>query len=140
MPRTTSGAVLDLLQRDYDTRRKPSLNVHIASANAMVTRVAACATAKGKTLTAVELELIERWLAAHKYVCIDQTYAEKTTGDAKAVYHGRTGMGLESSRYGQEAMNLDYSGCLESLNKRKTARLVWLGKPPSEQTDYEARD
>lgn len=138
--RTTSSAVQGVLLRDYDTANSPSLTPFIDSASTIVDRVAACAAVKGKTLSTTELELIERWLAAHSYAMSDQTLSSKVTVDAEAIFHGRTGMYLEATKYGQMALSLDYSGCLNAIGQRKTAGGFWLGRPPSAQTDYDQRD
>jgi hypothetical protein len=51
-------------------------------------------------------------------------------------------MYLEATLYGQTATRLDKSGCLAALatGERKVAGGVWLGRRPSEQTDYVDRD
>lgn len=90
-------------------------------------------------LTTVLLAEIERYLAAHFYSHRDKLYQEKKTGDASAVFQGRTDMGLDSTEYGQTAKTLDVTGCLAGLGKGK-ASVAWLGLPPSEQTDYLDRD
>lgn len=138
MARTTSAAVQGVLGDDYDG--STSLTPFIDTATAMVDRVATCATSRDRTLTSAELELIERWLAGHLYAMSDQPYQSKTTGRASATFQGRTGMYLEATKYGQTAVNVDYSGCLASISKRRVARGVWLGKAPSEQSDYIDRD
>lgn len=138
MPRTTSSAVETLLAGDYDGTT--SLTPHIDTATAIVDRVEDCAAARDRTLTEVELELIERWLAAHFYAMVDQPYQSKTTGRSSATFQGRTGMHFEATKYGQSAVNVDYSGCLAAIGKRRSARVVWLGKPPSSQVDYVDRD
>lgn len=145
MSRTTSAAVQGVLRLgseggDYNDIHSPSLTPYIDLATAIVDRVETCAIAKGLTLTSTELELIERWLAAHYYVCSDQTRASKSTEGASASYHGQTGKGLESSRYGQAALDVDYSGCLAAISTRARATLDWLGLKPSEQTDASDRD
>lgn len=138
MSRTSSSAVQGVLLSDYDGTS--SLTPFIDSASVIVDRVATCASDKGVTLTAGELELIERWVAAHAYVMVDQTYKEKHTGRAKAVFQGLQGMRLEATKHGQMALSLDPSGCLAAITSGKRATLTWLGKPPSEQTDYVDRD
>ena len=142
MARTTAAAVQAVLApgKDYDTEDEPSLDPFIDTATAIVDRVEDCAVAKDRTLTDAELELIERWLAAHLYAMSDQTYASKSTAGASASFHGQTGMHLEATKYGQTALTVDYSGCLSAISKRQVARLVWLGKPPSEQLPYTDRD
>ena len=142
MARTTAAAVQALMLpgKEYDTANAPSLTGFIDTATAIVDRVDACATAKDITLTSAELELIERWLAAHFYAQSDKPYASKNTQGAGASFHGQTGMHLESTLYGQTALTVDYSGCLAAIGKRLRARLLWGGLPPSEQTDYVDRN
>lgn len=96
-------------------------------------------------LSANDLMLIETWLAAHFYAIRDQQYSSKKTGDASGVFQGQTGMALDSTFWGQQAMTLDTTGYLSRVNQnsQKGKQIVgvnWLGKPPSSQTDYEDRD
>lgn len=140
MARTTAALVRAILRDDYDG--ESDVSPFIASATVVVTRVAACAVAKLEPLTVEELELIERWLAAHYYGCTasnDRPIQEQTTEKAKGVFQGRTGMALESTYYGQVALTLDPSGCLAAVTKRTKARLTWAGLNPTDQTAYEDR-
>lgn len=141
MARTTDTLVKGLLLLDYDANRSPSLQPFIDTATVLVDRVAVCASALDEALTVAELELIERWLSAHYYVQSDQTFASKSTSGASATHHGQTGMRLENSKYGQGALSLDTTGCLDQLANKSNAkaRAHWLGRPPSEQTAYEDR-
>lgn len=137
--RTTQTDVEGVLGNDYDGSR--DLTPFIKSANVMVDRVVTCATAKGITLTTEEKFQIETWLAAHLYACSDRTLDQKNTADSGGKFSGTTGMRLEATLYGQHAMVLDYSGCLEAIfQKRNRVSGMWLGRPPSEQTDYDERD
>ena len=140
MARTNAGKVQGILVNDYDGYT--TLEGYIETANVIVTRVEACAVAKGVTLTAAELELVERWLSAHFYAVQDKPYASNSTNKASASYHGQTGMYLEATLYGQMATRIDWSGCLAAIatGQRAVASADWLGKPPSEQTDYTQRD
>lgn len=143
MSRTNANAVKNLLRAgstnsDYDGTT--DLGQFIDTANVIVTRVNTCASDKDITLSSTELELIERWLAAHYYVMSDQVRESKRTGDAESKYQGKTGKNLEASKYGQTAMDLDPSGCLASLNNRKIASMFWAGKTPTEALDYDERD
>lgn len=124
---------------DYGSSR--SLTPFIDTATVIVDRVKTAAAAKGIALLATELELIERWLAAHFYAQSDKPYAEKETGNAKAKFVGRTGMYLESTLYGQTAARVDPSGVLAALatSARAVGRGHWLGRRPSEQTNYNDR-
>lgn len=148
MARTTSALVEGVLLSDYDSQY--NLQPFIDTAAVVVTRVSDCAVSRGIPLTTAELELVERWLAAHFYATSDRPYQERTTDGARGKFQGETGMYLDSTFYGQQALLIDYSGCLASigsggadgsgLTSRNAARVVWLGKPPSEQIDYRDRD
>ena len=140
MARTTITAVKELLSSCYDG--SSALTPYIDSATAVVSRVATCATTKGKTLTTVELELIERWLAAHFYTKMDPVYAQKrdSAGNGSLAMAHFVRDPKEPEPFLNGAMNLDYSGCLTAIIKRQTARVVWMGKPPSSQIDYVDRD
>lgn len=137
--RTTSSLVKGILLKDYDTRRSPSLDPFILTANAMVDRLAIRAGELGVTVSSTSLELIERWLAAHCYVMSDRNFAANATSSASATYQGQTGMNLDASFYGQTAQTLDPTGLLSVINKRASASVVWLGKNPTQQIPYEQR-
>jgi hypothetical protein len=145
MARTTSDLVKELLRLgteggDYDNRNNPSLSPYIDAANLIVTRVDACATTRGWTLSSAEKEMIERYLSAHNYAMSDQTYSSRKTGDASGVFHGMTGKRLDGTKYGQMALSLDPSGCLNSIVNSKRVDCLWLGRPPSEQTPIDQRE
>lgn len=143
MARTTSDLVQGVLGDEYGLNAagsSPSLTPYIRAANLMVTRVAACATLKNITLSTDELTEIETWLAAHMYQCADPGYTSRSTDKASGSFTGQFGLGLDGTRFGQMAQSLDPSGCLAALSKRQYAGGTWLGKAPSEQTDYEQRD
>lgn len=141
MARTTAALVKGVLLRDYDTANNPDLTPFIDTASSVIDKVVTCAANRGVSLSAADLELMERWLAAHCYAMSDKPYAEKTTMKAKGVFDGRTGMYLEGTRYGQTATSLDSSGCLAAIaSGRKRVTGTWLGYPPSQQTDYQDRN
>lgn len=146
MARTTSSDVIGILLEDYDSENLPSLTPFIESASVIVDRVATCATARNKTLTTTELELIERWLAAHMYAMSDQPYTSRKTENAEGGFQGKTSMYLEATKYGQNAVNIDYSGCLATMGtpnavvNKSVASAFWMGKAPSSQIDYVDRD
>jgi hypothetical protein len=116
------------------------LSPFILSASVVIDQVSTCATAKGITLTSDELEVLERWLAAHIYCAPDRPYTYKKTGNAAGTVQGVTKMGLDSTFFGQTAKMLDRSGCLALATSGKRGNLLWMGKPPSEQIPYDQRD
>lgn len=143
MARTNTSKVKEILGDNYGPKldgNLPNLQPFIDAASLVVSRVAICAAAKGMTLSGAELEMIERWLSAHGYALMDQTRASDSTDGASASFHGQTGMGLESTRYGQYAMTLDYSGCLSAIAKRRFGGMTWLGKTKTEQLSFDERN
>ncbi len=138
MPRTTVELVQGILGGDWDGTT--DLTPYINSATVVITRVAACAVSRGVAVTTEELEIIERWLSAHFYGQSDKPYIEKRTERAMGKFAGETGMGFDSTLYGQTAMRIDPSGCLAALNKRQRAQVNWLGKVPSAQIPIDQRD
>ena len=150
MARTTSTLVIGILGRDYDSQPEvgapPSLTPYIDTASALVDDIVANAVALGlPALSAGRLELIERWLSAHYYQQSDQGFTSKSTDGASASFKGQTGKGLNGTQYGQSAITLDTTKYLQKIaaevdgNQAKTATLLWLGKNPTDQIDYETR-
>ncbi len=140
--RTTERAVKQLLGSNYgadNLGNEPSLRPYIETAAAIVARVIICASRKKPVFvhTAVELELIERWLAAHFYTRMDPTYTSRTTASASGAF---TSPKDDTERYRQSAIEVDTSGCLKAILYRLHASATWLGKPVSEQTPYRDRD
>jgi len=111
----------------------------IEAATVLMSRVQTCATDRNHTLTADEIRVITTYLAAHFYAIRDPQYASVRTERAAAKFQGKTAMGLKYTPWGQVAVDMDVSGCLKELDGPK-ARLQWLGKAPSDQTDYVDRD
>lgn len=140
MARTTTAAVKDLLLQDYDSVNEPSLAGFIETASSFIDDVVECATRKGLTLDTTKRELLERWVAAHLYGMSDQPYKGRSTLRASGQFQGETGMYFEATKYGQVAVSLDSSGCLNNLGKQNRVRAFWMGKRPSAQTDYVDRD
>lgn len=148
--RTTEVAVKGILARNYDEARATEVYAFLEAAAIMVDQMVACAADQDPaiTFTATELEVIERWLAAHFYQAgPDLGYSSSSTLQASASYQGKTDEGLRATFYGQMAMRLDKSGCLADIDSDagddagpEVASGFWLGLPPSEQTDYRDRD
>lgn len=140
MPRTNDAAVKAILNRDYDTRNNPSLSGYMESADAIVDDVVSCASQKSVTIDTTRAELLARWITAHMYCLSDRLYMSRSTAGASGSFSVPTGLGLESTPYGQMALRLDPSGCLENIDKNQTASALWLGKTPSESIPYNQRD
>ncbi len=93
-------------------------------------------------LTTSLTKQIEAYLSAHFYAHRDQQFRDQKTGDAGASFQvGVEGDGLATTQWGKSAIALDITGTLKSISKGATpVGLTWLGKPPSEQLKYSARD
>lgn len=135
MSRTTSSSVQGVLGQDYDGTT--SLTPYIDSATIIVDRVSSCSTAKGITLSATELEMIERWLSAHFYTKMDPTYQSKSNAGASGGFVRNPEC---PEPYKDAAISLDYSGCLKAILSRSFAGGFWAGKPASQQIPYQDRD
>lgn len=126
--RAREDDVRDLLETDSNT----VLTTYIKGANAVIDRVVDCATDRGYTLTSEETRYMEMYVAAHLYSLYDPQYKRKKTERAEGEFFDRDWLAA--------AKMFDPSGCLESQLSGKRARLIWLGLPPSDQTDYVDRD
>lgn len=133
MSRTSTANVALILGDHYLAGSSPDLQAFIDTANLVITRVNTCATAKGITLSTDELEMLERYLAAHYFSHADQMYQSKATNGASGSFQGQTGKGIESSQYGMTAIQLDPSGCLAAITKGNRASVTWGGKPSNAQ-------
>lgn len=129
MPTVTAAEVKEILLRDYDTVSNPSLTGFMAAANVLVNQTISCASAKGTPLSDEEAKELLRWVTAHLYCVSDKTYQSRSTEGASASFSGQTGMGFDSTLYGQMAMRLDPSNCLENQDKGQQASAFWLGTP-----------
>jgi hypothetical protein len=139
MARTNSAAVQALLVSDYDTVNTPSLTPYIDTAASVIDDVVDCAARKGITMSDAKLELLERWMAAHFYCVMDKPYSSKSTSGASGSFHGQTAQGFSATLYGQQAMRIDTSGCLYAIDETRVAGGFWMGKRPTEQTNYRDR-
>ena len=133
--RTTERAVRAILGGHYDN--STGLQPFIDTASSLVDDISAAAP----SILASRLELIERWLAAHYYEHSDPIASSRSTGKASGQFQGRTEMGFDSTKYGQEAKRLDTSGLLVKLDQplRPKAGCLWLGKQPRDQLNTEER-
>lgn len=118
------------------------LTPHIASASKLVDRC--CLTGvTGVVLdyTTEELELIERYVAAHFYCVFNPRTTQETIGPAQQQFEGKSDLRLQFTRYGQQAMLLDIHGGLAALNNGlakvekkfpdvtgRRPNIRWLGK------------
>jgi hypothetical protein len=134
--RTTPGSVQAILLSDYDG--ESALDIFIRGANSIVDRLVTCAADEGYTFTTAEKELLEAYVAAYRYSLSDRLYSSRNTSKAGGSFLMPEG---NQNPYFRAAIELDPSGCLrELLTPAPKAEGFWLGKAPSEQTDYTDRD
>ena len=100
--RVTTAEVKEI----YDTTQT-DLDVFITLANALITKLLSSA---GHSATI--LKEIERYLSAH-FSCVMEPLAQSEgVAGISQGYEGQTGMGLDRTRYGQNAKLIDTSGIL----------------------------
>jgi len=136
MARTTIQAVAGILAGNYD--QVTGLQSFIDAASSIVDD--AVTNDEDGVLTSTKTELMELWLAAHFYHCYDPIYQSKNTLKSSGQFQGQSAMGLDGSRYGQMAKELDPSGYLSANDQKSIMTLFWGGLPPSDQTAYVDRD
>lgn len=133
MARTTAAAVQALLGHDYDAAAARDLGPFVATASAVVSRAVACMTGRGGAAADADLELLERWLAAHYYTLSDRVYASRSTlGASGAFVQGRD----EPHPYLAGARAVDPTGCLARVLAQKTAGGFWAGRKASDHQPY----
>jgi hypothetical protein len=85
------------------------------------------------------LSIIGRWLAAHFYAVMDPQSTYEQAGPVSVKFESQVDLGLNLTRYGQQAMVLDYKGNLAKLNAttlsgktKARIQMLWLGKTREE--------
>ena len=125
--RTTSDAVEEIIEIDSTI----DLDPFIEAASALVDKHCAAANS---AYTATELELIERWLAAHFYAIRDPRALVEDLGKISATIESKVDLGLDVTRYGQMAKILDWYSGLAALDEqikkggRRVIGITWLGE------------
>lgn len=138
--RTTESDVATLLGDDYNGTT--SLTRSVAMASKLVDRMITCAANKVPAITfdSTELEQIEALVAAHFYQMADPGYTSRSTMSASGSFRGQFTRKLDATAYGQNAMLMDVSGCLENFDKRQSAGMSWLGKADPDKLTYAERN
>lgn len=85
--------------------------IHITTANVLVTEKCVPAGYDDD-----RLQLIETWLAAHFCAVHQQISASEGAGSVNQSFQYRLGLNLAVTMWGQQALALDTSGALASLN------------------------
>jgi len=97
------------------------LSAFITAASVQVDVIAALGI-----LTTASLKEIERWLSAHYVAIRDRQVSKVTMLDTSHTYDGKTGTGLGSTLWGQQALLMDTTGTLASGSKRR-ATMTYIG-------------
>ena len=121
---TTDAAIHAII--DVDTSIT-DLSPFMTAANSTV-------TAQCTDITAANAVEVETWLAAHYLTIRDTRASSESVKGVGQNYQYKVDLGLNSSMYGQTAMNLDRTGGLARWNKQvisgsagQTATVTWLG-------------
>lgn len=130
-PRTDPEQVKGVLLDTYNG--SANLSPFMRGAKIITDAMIRCAQKKGITHTDDEIIEIETWLAAHGYAMSDQVAESERDLNANVTYQGKTDMALNATKFGQHALSLDYSGCLNAIGKHRKQSILWLGKDPSAQ-------
>ena len=107
--------------QDYKLRRKhfegTIIDVFIISANGVVTEAMRGSNA-GDTL----LEELERWFTAHMLAStLCRTTTNEKIGEVAVKYTGLFRENLSSTPYGQMVMQLDFTGNMANIGKKKAS-------------------
>ena len=129
MARTTTSRVCGVMDT---TLTEDEVAPFVETANLMVTAYLA-----STDQTADALREVETYLAAHFVSLRDRLVKSEAAGGVRFDYQGETGMGLDSSHYGQTAKLLDVSGVLKEIDGK--TRITWKHRAGSERTNTDYR-
>lgn len=134
MARTTATQVKQIIEVDTGIIASDAdLDPFIDVANELVTEMCTGDNGPDTDYTSSRLELIERWLTAHFYAVRDPRSRNEKVDVLSVSYEGKTGLGLDHTRYGQQVKMLDTNGGLARMdyaNKKGGARgasLTYIG-------------
>ncbi len=136
MPRTNEAQVKAVLLANYDARRAPSIAAFIRTANTVTNRVLSMSVQKPRVvaqggLSSDDLLQIETFLAAHFYCVNDPLYMSRSTQGASGSFQrGQAKSGFASTDYGNQAMDIDWSGVLKNINLQQFASGSGMGHHP----------
>lgn len=108
MTRTTDHAVAKIIETDVGDDLLP----FIEAASIIVDRIAGLSLPPSN----LELELVERWLAAHYYGVYKQRAASEGAGSVNESKQYWLGYGFQTTMHGTQAMTLDSTGTLSAIN------------------------
>jgi len=118
--RVTEAAVKEIIGTDLTAEQ---IAPFLKSANVLI-----AATLSDEDYGTDLLREIELWLSAHFVAIQDPQVAKEKLGGAEVTYDGKTDLGLNGTRYGQQVMLLDHHGKLAEISRAKgPAELKVLG-------------
>jgi len=107
--RVTHAELIEVFSTDIE-----DTTPFITTANLIVTDKLA-----GEGFTDAHLKEIEKYLSAHFASLMDPRIAQEKIGEVAVTYEGKTGLGLDGTKYGQTVKMLDTTGILASMGKRQ---------------------
>jgi len=96
------------------TLTEEQINAFINTAHHVVDANLSATGLDGDLLTDIEL-----WLSAHFLAVRDQRASEERFTDYSVKYQGQSGLGLQSTTYGQQVLALDFTGTLAAMGQKK---------------------
>jgi len=123
MPRVTEAEVRAVLETDEEV----SLTGFISDAGVFVDRAVLQAQSNSAEITSQEAKLMEKYIAAHLYALFEQKPLKERVGRSSVTYVGKSGMGLESTVWGQTALSIDSTGSLATVTGTETDNVKTLG-------------
>jgi len=128
--RTTQAAVREILAANWDG--KSDLAGYIAGASMVVDQAVPWFGKRDRVMrqnyTSAQLELLERYLAAHFYCKSDPLYISKGNMGASGSFQRKTDDGFQLTEYGRAACEMDTTGVLSAIGKRQVAGIAWAGR------------
>jgi hypothetical protein len=115
MARVTASEVREIIETDLtDQQLAPMIAMAAMETGERLT---------GLGISEARLTEIERWLSAHFVAAsLDPRRKSQGVSGASETFEGQQGMGLESTRYGQQAIVLDTTGTLAGASKGQSAK------------------
>ena len=110
--RTTPSAVADIFHQDADLDNNTDLQPFIEVATAFVDDIETA----DASVSDDRLKTIEQLVAAHLACLRYPRLSRKEIGPMVETREGETGMGFDATSYGQQAVALDPTGALATVN------------------------
>jgi hypothetical protein len=116
--RVTAGQITEVISTELgDT----TIHAFINTAHRLLDSKATAMTTLGEDL----LTEIELWLSAHFLAMRERQAQTEKIDEYSVTFMGTSGMGLQATQYGQQALALDWTGTLAGLGKQQAEiRLV----------------